>query len=707
MAFALLIASRTSATAQISKTLATNIATFEASMDSLAWESIAASRCGAITSGAPGNRAVDYIADLSRGVPREPAGGVLNQERIYAGRGFTVDAIRLQSRIRGAMVRGYLGAPVVQDSLQPMAVVLTGPGVIGPQAFGIRLAGDDSLIQYPKADLFFGLAQELMKSGMRVLVLELSFDITRWPLLPWQDLMRGGTAYAIRNPGTSPAAPMIAQLMGAIDFASRSAPRGIVLVGWGDGAQIANLVAADRRISALVRLAGPVDRPRARRSASGIKMGPAILAGDCGVSEVDLARAVVPKPMLIMHYSDRVYRPFADAFVSAAVADSIGALYAAHGQQAAFTSITLKGNDPWQGRLSQWLADERVGTGLTNVAEIGGASDARVGVLPTQAILGAIFTNEGALVRGGCTQLGAGRRAVQEGDAQRARDPLSTLLRTQVHVGTALSRVSWSVDTLGATPAFTVLAYRGSDAGQVVSGIAAVPRTQLAHYPLIVSYNGNDGAASLLDRTDRRYPFEYLNAYGAVLAENGFVVVIPYVANWFPDGATSLLTMRTGEPFAAWSVLLTNYRDGLSFALSQLPIDSTLVTGYGISYGGEAALMHAALDNRVSRVLYSNPISTPAAVFSTPDAAGLTTWQNTICHFETALRTRFIAPRELIWENGVGDANGQAQDPMEEVRAVSAFYESLGAGDRFSFVRHGGGHATRPTGQLLNLLLRR
>lgn len=268
--------------------------------------------------------------------------------------------------------------------------------------------------------------------------------------------------------------------------------------------------------------------------------------------------------------------------------------------------------------------------------------------------------------------------------------------------------MSWRIDTLGTAPAFTVISYRGVEGDRIVTGLALVPRTRLARYPMIISYNGNDGALPLIDRADRTYPQEYLNAYASVLAENGFVVLIPYTASWYPDGATSMSIMRGGTQYDGWARMLENYRDGLSFARRSLPVDSALVSGYGISFGGEAALMHAALDARITRVVYSNPISRPSTVFASGDAALLATWQNAICNYETAIRERLIAPRAMIWENGIRDANGQSPDPLETVRAVQAVYQALGAGDRFQFVRHGGGHVTKPNDSaLLNALLLR
>jgi hypothetical protein len=485
------------------------------------------------------------------------------------------------------------------------------------------------------------------------------------------------------------------------------APRGVVLIGWGDGAQFANLVAMDPRVKALARLTSPMDRPRARRSPIGVKIGPTLLQGDCGVSEVDLARLIMPKPLLILHYSDQVYRPFAESFLSTDVADSVGAMYAAHGQTQQFTVISLKGKDPWRGRVRDWLVEKQVISDSRGLAPVSDPGDERVAALPTEFIMDIANRNRAALVQGGCLQYGAGEGLqLTSTDVRGFNEPIRAKLRADLRLPAQTNRLAWSIDTLGVTPSFTLLSYRGMDAGQVVSGIAAVPRTQMADYPVVISYNGNDGALPLLDRADRTQPQEYLNSYAAVLAENGFVVVIPHVSSWFPELGLSILGMRGQRGFTAWSQLIASYRDGLTFALANLPVDSTLVTGYGISFGGEAALVHAAVDPRISRVLFSNPISQPAVAYASADAGLLATWQNMICHYETALRTTLIAPREFIWENGIGDANGQSDDPLAMVRTTSDLYDVLGYSGRFNFIRHGGGHATRPSGQLLELLVR-
>ena len=50
----------------------------------------------------------------------------------------------------------------------------------------------------------------------------------------------------------------------------------------------------------------------------------------------------------------------------------------------------------------------------------------------------------------------------------------------------------------------------------------------------------------------------------------------------------------------------------------------------------------------------------------------------------------------FVRENGLRDANGYESAPLESVRAIQQTYESLKVGERFEFVRHTGGHETRP-----------
>jgi dipeptidyl aminopeptidase/acylaminoacyl peptidase len=125
-------------------------------------------------------------------------------------------------------------------------------------------------------------------------------------------------------------------------------------------------------------------------------------------------------------------------------------------------------------------------------------------------------------------------------------------------------------------------------------------------------------------------------------------------------------------------------------------IDSARVGIWGISYGGVAALYTAALDTRFSSVVFSDPVVTADVLFGTQTSSSLAAWWPEICQTIDAVQAYLIAPRRFVRENGMRDANGYERKPLESVDRIRNVYDSLGVGSRFTLVRHGGAHETRP-----------
>lgn len=691
------------AEAQLDRQTRERIESFERGVEFAAWETLASSACRMASTGDAVADARAYLQRLTRAIPSATGPRIRSRDRLVQRRGVSLDFVELTGRIPGTEVRVLLGEPERVDPSAPTVLLIAGPGVLAHQAFGVRLAGDDSLIVFPEAPLFWGAAQEFLDAGMRVVALEVSDDVRRWPNFPWQDLARRATIMRRRDPDMTLATPAFAHVLTALDFAASLTPNGVVAGGWSDAATFASLLGPDPRVRAVMRLAPPIDRPTLRRSALGVRTGPAILADDCGLSDVALARLAAPKPLLITWSTGVADSLSGQPPAAPGVADSIAAIYASLGAPNAFRSAPRAPRDEWRGSMHAWLATQGVPAGRRVAGTTAAPRRSPVAPLPVRRIIDQTFTNNRIAVGPGCTQ-----RSVRVGRASRERhdaavDSLRLELRTRLGVRAGVTRKRWRIDTVGVSPAFVVIAYAEAERADGPRGFAAIPRSGTERSPLVVSYNGDDGTIPLLDRRHRA-PTEYLNAAGAVLAERGYVVLIPSVASWFPDGGGAVLEARTGDALAAWSRIMSDYVDGLSFALDRLPVDSASVIGYGISFGGEALLLHAAVDLRIRQVLYNNPTSRPAAFFAHPDAAVLATWQNAICEYETAIRTSLVAPRPFLWENGLFDTNALDEDPLDAVAEVRAVYESLAAADRFFFIRHGGGHATRLNASLLDLL---
>lgn len=55
-----------------------------------------------------------------------------------------------------------------------------------------------------------------------------------------------------------------------------------------------------------------------------------------------------------------------------------------------------------------------------------------------------------------------------------------------------------------------------------------------------------------------------------------------------------------------------------------------------------------------------------------------------------------IAPRRLVWENGLYDYNTRQNYPTEMRDGLASLYKNVGIERRFEFIQHQGGHETRP-----------
>jgi hypothetical protein len=109
----------------------------------------------------------------------------------------------------------------------------------------------------------------------------------------------------------------------------------------------------------------------------------------------------------------------------------------------------------------------------------------------------------------------------------------------------------------------------------------------------------------------------------------------------------------------------------------------------------------------VSALVYSNPVFTPKLYFENENAGGLATWYTAACGSLEGTILTGVRPRPLIWENGASDNNGPESAPLEFVERVRRSYQDLGASaTTFEFIRHGGGHATRPDEVLTTAIFR-
>ncbi len=249
------------------------------------------------------------------------------------------------------------------------------------------------------------------------------------------------------------------------------------------------------------------------------------------------------------------------------------------------------------------------------------------------------------------------------------------------------------VDTLQHALAFDLVWARNSADGILsINTLLFIPRTG-ATGDFVVSFNGVDDLAALAGT--KREEREYMNAYAAKLANEGFTVVVPVLPNWYPEQRTSIGISKSNQ-----MVSTIHYHDQLAsraVTVAQRVASAPMrhLAAYGISYGAYAALYYASARPEVNVLVYSNPVFTPSLFFASSSAGVLASWFADICPTFNDVFVGY-APRPMIWENGVGDINGPENSELEAVATERAAYERFGRDGSFDFLRHGGAHVTRP-----------
>jgi hypothetical protein len=242
-----------------------------------------------------------------------------------------------------------------------------------------------------------------------------------------------------------------------------------------------------------------------------------------------------------------------------------------------------------------------------------------------------------------------------------------------------------------------------------VGGYLATPNDREEGAPAVLSLDGNYDQGWLYGL--KPAPFVYLNQYGDALARSGYVVFSPYMPSTLADGWGALLGAKTGYRQNLWSYLVPLYMSGIDLLRSEPAVDKDRIAVYGISFAGYAALLTAAMDERIAAVVYSNPFEGPGPQLTVDGAYFMPNiWKAEPCRFTARLYDgSLIAPRAFIWENGIRDSNVPRRLDPQDGDAPARLYTRLGIAERFKLARHDGGHETRPqvTIPLLDQLLRR
>jgi pimeloyl-ACP methyl ester carboxylesterase len=590
---------------------------------------------------------------------------------------YTLRQIELRGRLEGTRVLTWVAESEAAAEDENTAVVVQSPGTLPYQAFGVRLLGDDSLIHFTNPALLSDVVGGLLQRHYRVVSVLISDDISLYPQYAWGDIDRFGAAWFARDSTGSSLRIAMNAVVTAVDYAESLTSKRVLIMGWREtGANLASYEAAtDARVSAVLRIGPILDRARMVSDTVGVASGPSFMTGDCELDDAETIAAIAPRPEAVVfrtgEFEDTRERPFVDS----AGFDRAKLLYSATRASDRLTEIELKPKEPVRDRLDQWLA----GLFAESRAPLPAPAlkNAR-GRYPADA-LARLSTGLGLLVVQSPVCRPLPRQPGVTGDTVRLID--DDVLR------------GLRVDTLQHALAFDLVwARNGADGILSINTLLFIPRTG-ATGDVVVSFNGVDDLAAL--GGTKREATEYLNAYAARLANEGFTVVVPVLPNWYPEQRTSIALSKSHQMVSTirYHGQLASRAVTVAQRLASAPMRH--LAAYGISYGGYAALYYAVGRPEVNVLVYSNPVYTPSLFFGNANAGNLASWFADIC---ASFGDVFVgyAPRPMIWENGARDINGPETSELEFVQTDRSAYERFGRNDSFEFRRHGGAHATRP-----------
>jgi len=634
---------------------------------------------------------------------------VLSTTTVFRGDRYSIERVVVGTRLPGISSFGFLARPLAMRGKSPIVVLLHGSGMHPQEAFNWHFSSEYRPNERSNHSAFIGAAVELVEAGYAVYVPWMADDEVSayWPLFEWSLLQRHGATLRPRLNGLGPYHLLVNEVLGGIDYLATLPdmdPGKLAVIGWGEGAQVAQMTAAvDKRVKAVGQLAAPLDRQALRQSVDGVLGEAQFTHVDCALGDLEMAALIAPRPLLYAYSTkDESVSRFA-RFISLSVVSGIRELYASLGRP---DNFSLHADTAWSRasiRLVHHWLDSALGFRSRDVPNTLVSP-----VLPTER------TYQSEWIDSTNSQREVYAASLGTCIPSFPRPSFASLAAFQTSVESFRLSVAkkLKIDPAPSRPSFTVLQrvpvwkqpgyslefvrIRSNRTQIPITGLLAIPvSSSSARMPAIVSADGNTfvGTPFGLPTKERR---PYLNAYGDVQATAGTVVFVPNYPLEFLEIAATDAAARTAAQKTSYSYMVPFLSAAVDFVSSLPQVDSTHVGIWGISYAGTLALYTGALDTRISAVVFSDPVVTADVLFGQRDSAGLAAWWPEICSTIDAVQAYLIAPRRLVREHGLRDANGYERTPLESIARIRRVYESLDLSSQFEFVEHTGGHETRP-----------
>jgi dienelactone hydrolase len=631
---------------------------------------------------------------LVRRVPLSEGGEQRDNQELAADDSYSFRRIIIRSRFSPVETFAYVLQPKSASGLNPIVILLHGSGTLPQQAFNLRFNGDGGVVMRPDSSPFIGMGLALARNGFTVIAPILGTKPAYNLGVPWLEVSLWGKIFSNKTGEGGSETLLVAEIRAFIDHAIKHGlgrADQVYVVGWNEGAYLAALTASvDERVRGVVRLSAPFDTRRYRTTDAGTLRDASFAHADCRLGDVAQAIMLGGKPLLYAAANDDAEERRRKPFRSVAIVDSITSYYKSLGRPKSFGIFLDFPSPDIQRRVTNWLsnlsgvaAGSSLTIGIPRVAHTYSfpIADVEQRANTTGNLLSAIPP---------CSSLVSFVTA-SDPDNPRIRDNILTALHVRGTVrgsGSILSRVA-----LDSSRGYRLSLVRFGHSGTLAwHAVLAEPLGVSGPSPAVLSFNGVDNLDGLFAIGPRERT-GYSHGYADALARRGFVVLVPLVPAWVPDGFAGLSAAQTGGNSSEWTVLIDEYTEALDALIKLNSVDSARIAAYGISFGGSTASIVSAVDTRIKGVVFNNIPLDYTTVFNRPAGAFTNLWFADACSVLDASLLA-IAPRPMTWEAGEDPLVQNAG--MDIISRMRERYRNFGAEELFTFTRHWGGHETFP-----------
>jgi predicted esterase len=231
-------------------------------------------------------------------------------------------------------------------------------------------------------------------------------------------------------------------------------------------------------------------------------------------------------------------------------------------------------------------------------------------------------------------------------------------------------------------------------------GILAIPKSKKP-VPLVIAQHGIGSSPERVFGLDD--PGNIYHAYGRRLVEEGFAVIAPlHITDAAPRARYERMAKMLG--ITLWGLEIFKLRKMLDYLETRKEIDIKHTGMYGISLGGAYTLFTTPLESRIKAAVicaWFNHRLNKMVIDDPRYSCFLSTNEEHIFipgwlrEFTDSDLVSLICPRPVLIETGKADGIAWWPQVMEEFKAATQHYISLGIGERIEMDLHEGGHEIR------------